>query len=283
MAMTGTRPTQHRQRGQGKGSGAEPSVEQGHPQNARCQPLSREVVGLVRDVLVREAKRKRGQGLGPNEIQTVTDGLLERMDQPQFQAYFKRSKEQCSELVRRNEEAAHRDRVLERVLVKRFAYLFPDTQDRNPENVYLYRSCLPGLLEGIRLMVGSEYLEACQGRARFRFQELPGRTPGERWELAYDDEQLQRLVLDLIVHLAPAFRDVEYRFDWITNLVERHMPSHEGGPPPFGRAHFFAWLRALFNEPFTLLESDAGREWLEERYGEGLVDALSGLHRRMVS
>lgn len=252
------------------------------PNQTRCRTLTEEAVDLLRDVLAREADRKEeGRGLEREEIELLADDLKARMDRSSFQAYFKRARDQCLQVVQRSEWAAQRERVLERALVKRFSHLFPDTTADSPEAVTLPRACLPGILQGMRLMVGSEYFEDCQRRARERFHALPAGSSEERWEHAYGDPEINRVVLDVIVHTTPGFQDLTYRFDWLSNLIERNLQGGEGGPPPFGRAQYFALLRSLFAEPGQLMAKGEGQQWLHERYGENLTAALAELLKQL--
>jgi hypothetical protein len=246
-------------------------------ENTRCSALAAETADLVRDILAREADRKSESGLSREDIELLVDDFKSRMEQRQFQTFFKRSAQHCLQVAQRSGWAAQRERVLDRVLVKRFSHLFPDTDTQNKEVTTLPRSCLPGILQGIRLLVGSEYYDNCQRQARQRFQDLPAKSAEERWEVAYQDTNINGVVLDVIVHTAPGFQDLDYRFDWLTNLIERNLAAKEGGPPPFGRAQYFALLRALFAEPAALMAKGEGQTWLRERYGERLVGSLSAL------
>lgn len=271
-----------RVKSKGKRSAESSGAEQTSiPEQTRCRTLTEETIDLVRDVLAREAERREDGGLGREEIELLTDDLKARMEQPSFQAYFKRARHQCIQVARRTGWTAQRERVLERALVKRFSHLFPDTTDQSPEAVTLHRSCLPGILQGIRLLVGSEFFERCQRRARERFHSLSAESSEERWEQAYSEDEINGVVLDVIVHTAPGFQDLAYRFEWLSNLVERHLPSSESGPPPFGRAQYYALLRSLFSEPSALMAKGEGQEWLRERYGENLVASLADLLKEL--
>lgn len=252
------------------------------PEQTRCRTLAEETVDLVRDVLAREADRQE-RGLEREEIELLTDDIKARMEQRQFQAFLKRARNHCIQVARRSDWTAQRERVLERALVKRFSHLFPDTQDESPEPVTLPRTCLPGILQGIRLLVGSEVFERHQRLARERFHELPYTTSEERWDHAYQDPDINRIVLDVIMRSVPAFENPDSRFEWLAHLVERNLGTSEGGPPPFGPGQYFALLRSLFAEPGRLMAKGEGQEWMRERYGGKLVESLSALLHQLQS
>ena len=273
MARSTSSKSISRTREQGSQAGTEP---------AQCRRISEETANLLQDLLVREVEAKQGEGLKKAEIENAIERLKANLDNPRFQRFLEKNREGCFQTQEEHSCISQRTQVLERVLVKRFAHLFPE---KNKEHhLTLQRDNLPGILHGMRSLVGSHFYDRSQHYCKDLFQAIEGAGLEERWERAYHDTRLNEVALAILLALVPAFRDPEARYEWLYNLIERSLISQgKCGPPPFDRAQYYAWLQALFEEPRQLMATTEGQADLRGRCGEERFQQLSDLLRRLDS
>ncbi|WP_404379732.1 hypothetical protein [Caenispirillum salinarum] len=172
-----------------------------------------------------------------------------------------------------------RHRPFERLLTRRFSHLLPkragDEGGPAPDAV-LSRRAIPGLMAALSKMVGPATLED----AARRTEALLTRHREDRlglvdWPQLTAQPEAEAVLCEVLMAAARHFQDVGRRLDWLTEVINGHLP------PPLPEDHDPAWrcdagrtrllLRALY-EPLTERLSDpAATGVLRRRFGDVAV------------
>jgi hypothetical protein len=186
-----------------------------------------------------------------------------------------------------------RKRPFDRMLVKRFAHLFPAEGELIEGDQHLSRRILPGFFTALEMMTGKELFNqcqhACKGLIKQQKKEL-----GDKflWRDFYDDDAPNELVNDTFAVIVPHFSDFNKRSKWMLNLINTHLAPAEDYA--FEGEAVTGWqmdedtlkllLKALFSDFHDRLESTEGREMIVKRYGvtasRALEDVLTKLEEK---
>jgi hypothetical protein len=240
-----------------------------------CERIAETVLDLFVDRLLEELKQ-------------VEDGTVDRHRISELARTFKGDEQY--KYLRRVQSVAEawlgamerdhweqlRKRPFDRLLVKRFAHLFPPAESLQ-DGTGISRRVLPGLFAAFEKLAGSEFVGQCRGAGRRLFQEFRDEHGADfDWPDYYASPSANDLLDDLMVVIAWSFKDIERRLDWMLATVNANLAAPEDyafegdGVETWrlDRTGLLAILRALFIDfPEQLGNEDLRRHFLQ-RYGE---------------
>jgi len=208
------------------------------------------------------------------EFQAQVSELAESLEQS-FEAYV--------DARERAEWDSAREFPFGRVVVKKFAHLFQEPRDGRLDTVS--KRMLPGFFTGLNMMVGPESVDLFQERCR-RVVESIREQDGDDfdWDSVYASPEVNAVVIDALMSIAPHFDNFERRQDWFIELVNAHLTpvgEHElDAGWELSNTGYQRFLATLFKEVHGLLGSDAARERLSRRYGSNAIEAIKRLMTR---
>ena len=187
--------------------------------------------------------------------------------------------------VERDYWEQNRRHPFERILVKRFAHLFPPTESLDDEAT-LSRRLLPGFFIALERLAGREFVNQCRGASRGILRQLRDAFGEDfEWKDYYGDAAANNLVDDLLAVIAWNFGDFDKRLDGLCGLVNANLAppedyAFEGDAVErwtLHRAGAVAMLTALYTDIGVNLASLSARKDIQRRYGERGVHALRHL------
>jgi len=208
------------------------------------------------------------------EFQAQVSQLADSLEQS-FEAYV--------DARERAEWDSAREFPFGRVVVKKFAHLFKEPREGRLDTVS--KRMLPGFFMGLNMMIGPESVDLFQERCR-RVVESIREQDGDDfdWDSVYASPEINAVVIDALMAIAPHFENFERRQDWFIELVNAHLTpvgEHElDAGWELSQVGYRRFLAALFKEVHGLLGSDAARERLSRRYGSNAVEAVNRLMAR---
>jgi hypothetical protein len=187
--------------------------------------------------------------------------------------------------VERDYWEQNRRHPFERILVKRFAHLFPPTESLDDEAT-LSRRLLPGFFIAVEGLAGREFVNQCRGAGRGILRQLR-EAFGEdfEWKDYYGDAAANNLVDDLLAVMAWNFGDFNHRLDGLCGVVNANLAppedyAFEGDAVEswtLHRAGAVAMMTALYADLGVNLGSLSARKDIQRRYGERGMQALQHL------
>ena len=121
-----------------------------------------------------------------------------------------------------------RKRPFDRILVKRFAHLFPPEGGLDEDDGIISRRILPGFFQAIRQLAGPQLFEqcqlACKGIVKRKREEQGTRL---HWHGLYQNDEANELVDDILVVVATHFDDFSKRCEWLHDLLDSHLAPYE--------------------------------------------------------
>ena len=185
-----------------------------------------------------------------------------------------------------------RKRPFDRMLVKRFSYLFPSEGDLVIGDDHLSRRILPGFFTAMEMMAGRELFEQCQQVCKALVNDRK-KEMGTNflWRDFYEEETPNELVNDAFAVIVPHFANFEKRCHWLMDLINSHLAppddyAFEGESVRewhMNEKAMFLMLNALFASFREDLGTTEGREKIVQRYGikasRAMEDVLSNLDR----
>ncbi len=249
-----------------------------------CREMASTVLDLFTDKLLAALDEPGRDALDRQEIAHIARQFKDR-DRRRYLGRVQRIAADWLSEVERDHWSRARKRPFERLIVKRFAHLFPPAETlHDPRSVS--RRGLPGLWAAFEAMAGAEFLRQCQGACRGILQQARREQDAEfRWADLYTDPGANDLVDDLLIVIAWGFRDVDRRTAWMLNLINTNLASPEDyafegeGVDRWrlGEAGLTEILRALFADFADKLADPEGRRQVHTRYGQRAVRALESL------
>ena len=199
---------------------------------ACCRDVATTMIGHFVTRLEVEAA-KSGGCLDTAQIRALARRFV-AAEQGRFRRFYQRAWDECG--ARR--EALARERLrhqsFDRLLMRRFAHLFPPRdQDDGAEGV-LSRRMIPGFALALDKMVGPERRAQAEQAARALLDRHPGPEGGCDWAAAYADPAAQALVDEVLVLVAGVFDPVERRRAWLVELINAHLAPAAPGAPDRG-------------------------------------------------
>jgi hypothetical protein len=241
---------------------------------ACCRDIAATMIGHLTTRLEVEAAKAGGQ-LSAEAIRAIAERFV-ATEQDRFAAVFQRSYDACSQAREAQSLAAGRSRPFDRLLIRKFAHLFPARRGDDGGSGVLSRRLIPGFHFTVGKMIGPTLYEQCQRKSQAICDRHRRSGGGYDWEAVHADAEAVALVDDVLVVVAHSFADFDRRRAWFLDLVNGRL-----GPPGPDAADaqwrlsdfgFDELMLALFAD---LAAAVAGHpENVRARYGGGTFEAL---------
>ncbi|MGE5504809.1 MAG: hypothetical protein ACM31L_10335 [Actinomycetota bacterium] len=246
-----------------------------------CQAIAGTMIGHFITRLEVEAG-KAGGALSAERIRELAQHWLEH-EQARFAATYQRSWDDCTRERETRSWEASRRHPFDRILMKRFAHLFPARSGDDGGTGTLSRRMIPGFDVAIDKMIGPTLYEQCQKKSQAIIDRHALPQGGMDWEAIYADPEANALANDVLVVMAHYFADFDKRRAWFMALVNSHLgPALPGAPDEywqFGESAFSALMHALFGD---LQAAVATRpDSVRARYGDQTFETLKGFFARL--
>ncbi|KIL99805.1 hypothetical protein CCC_02594 [Paramagnetospirillum magnetotacticum MS-1] len=219
---------------------------------------------------------KAGGSLTAAQIRALAQRFVEA-EQPRFKAYYRRAWDDCTRSRASLQWEASRDQPFERILIRRFAHLFPPRSGDDGGEGILSRRMIPGFHMAVDKMIGPTLFEECRQRSAAIVERHPASGGGHDWEAIHADSESGRLIDDVLMVVAQTFTDFRKRRVWFLNLVNSHLtPARAGARDEhwqLSESAFATLMRALYQDLGTLAHADPARA--KARWGNGAFEALS--------
>lgn len=218
---------------------------------------------------------KAGGSLTASQIRAVARHFVEQ-EQARFKGYYQRAWDECTAARETMRWEGARDMPLDRILMRRFAHLFPPRGGDEGGEGILSRRMIPGFHAAIEKMIGPTVLEQCRRRAAIIAQRHPRRTGGNDWRAIHADAEAGQLTDDVLMVVASTFSDFPRRRAWFLDMVNTRLgPVRPGSPDDHWRLDeraFAALMRALFADLGAQAHADPAS--VRARWGEGAYRTL---------
>ena len=246
-----------------------------------CQSVGTTMVGHFATRLEVEAG-KAGGSLSAAQIRALAQRFVES-EQARFGGYYQRAWDECTLAREAHLLESARRMPFDRILMRRFAHLFPPrTGDDGGEGV-LSRRIIPGFNLAIDKMIGPTLDEQCQHKCEAIMARHALAEGGWDWPAIYADADAKTLVNDILVVVAHYFSAFQRRRDWFVEMINSHLAPVEHGAPDeswrLSDSAFSALMRALFTDLHASLRSDP--RGARARWGDTTVQAVEDLLRRL--
>lgn len=241
-----------------------------------CAAISATMLGHFLTRLQDEARRVGG-ALTYDQIASAATRYIQEFHR--FDGVLQHSYDDCSRAREAVAWDKTRRRLFDRVLMKRFAHLFParSGDDGSSGEAILSRRVIPGFNLAINKMIGPILHDQCQQRAHSILERLRGKSGATDWSLVQDDIEARALVNDVLVVVAHYFENFEKRRDWFMTLVNSNLaPPAADDPDPNWQVTpqvFQRLMQALFEDLFRMMLIDHGSP-VRARYGEHSLETL---------
>lgn len=248
-----------------------------------CATISATMLGHFLTRLEVEARRVGGS-LSFDQISGAATRFISEINR--FEGVLQRSYDECSRAREAVAWDKSRRRLFDRVIMKRFAHLFPARtgDDGSSGEAVLSRRVIPGFNLAIDKMIGPILHEQCQRRAHAIVERLRGKSGAIDWSVVQYDIEARALVNDVLVVVAHYFGNFEKRREWFINLVNSNLaPAGPDDPNPNWQvtpAAFQRLMMALFDDLFGMMHVDKGSA-VRARYGEHALETLVEFHCKL--
>ncbi len=218
---------------------------------------------------------KAGGSLTAHQIRILAQRFVES-EQSRFKAYYLRVWDDCT----RSREALRwegaRDQPFERILMRRFAHLFPPRSGDDGGEGVLSRRMIPGFHLAIDKMIGPTLFEQCRQRCAAILDRHPGTGGSHDWRAIHADPEAAMLIDDVLMVVARTFADFRKRRAWFMDLVNSRLTPARGGGRDghwqLNEAAFAALMCALFADLGARAHADPAR--IRARWGDAAHEAL---------
>ncbi len=246
-----------------------------------CQAIAGTMIGHFVTRLEVEA-RKAGGALSAEAIRALAERFLAE-GQGRFEPVYQRSWDECSRERDTRSWEGSRKHPFDRILMKRFAHLFPARDgDDGGSGGLLSRRMIPGFDKAIDKMIGPTLYEQCQRKSQ-AILERHAVGDGWDWDAIYADAEANALANDVLVVMAHYFSEFERRRAWFMALVNSHLAAVPPNAPDafwqFGEGAFAELMHALFGDLRAAMLSRP--DTVRQRYGDTTFDALQIFFRRL--
>lgn len=225
---------------------------------------------------------KAGGSLTAPQIRTLARRFVES-EQDRFAAYFRRAWEACGHEREALQWDGARDQPFERILMGRFAHLFPARGGDDGGGNRLSRRMIPGFHLAVDKMIGPTLFEQCRIRSAAILERHVRPGGGHDWRAVHADAEARLLVDDVAMVVAHRFTDFERRRAWFVDLVNARLaPARRGAPDDHWRlsdSAFADLMRALLAETASRIRRDPAPA--AARWGHAALDAMNLLAARL--
>jgi hypothetical protein len=252
-------------------------VPSDQPANAApcCQGVGTTMVGHFATRLEVEAA-KAGGSLTAAQIRVLAQRFVDT-EQSRFKAYYQRAWDECTQTREVLKWEGERDQPFERILMRRFAHLFPPRSGDDGGEGILSRRMIPGFHVAVGMMIGPTLFEQCRKRSAAILERHPGTNGGHDWRAIHADAEARLLIDDILMVVAHYFADFRKRRIWFVDLVNSRLAQ----PKPGARDEhwrlddnaFAALMRALYADLGSSIHADPAP--IRARWGETAYDSLS--------
>lgn len=247
-----------------------------------CAAIAETMIGHLLTRLELEA-RATGGVLTVGQIAVIAARFVAEQDR--YRDVLRRSYEECG---RAREAAAweqSRKRPFDRMLVKRFAHLFPARSGDDGGSVdILSRRMIPGVNLAVTMMLGPDLYSQCQRKAQAIVERLRAPSGSVDWSRVHRHPDARSLVNDVLVVVAHYFVNFEKRRDWFILLVNGNLTRASASAADahweLTPALFHQFMRALFADLEEALGKDGGAA-LRTRHGAATVETLNDFLKRL--
>jgi hypothetical protein len=240
-----------------------------------CPSVGTTMVGHFATRLEVEAN-KAGGTLTAAQIRALAQRFVET-EQARFSTYYQRAWDDCTKLRQAQALEAERRMPFDRILIRRFAHLFPARTGDDGGAGVLSRRIIPGFTMAIDKMIGPMLRAQCHDKCEAILERHAITGEGAAWESVYHDPEAKALVNDVLMVVAHYFTGFEKRRTWFMEMVNSHLaPVAKGAPDEhfqLGESGFSELMRALFAD--LSAKARANPRGVANRWGEGAAAALN--------
>ena len=246
-----------------------------------CQTVGSTMIGHFATRLEVEAG-KAGGSLKAAEIRALAQRFIES-EQARFGGYYQRAWDECTLSREAHLLESARRMPFDRILMRRFAHLFPPRTGDDGGTGILSRRIIPGFNLAIDKMIGPTLYQQCQTKCEAIVDRHALGDDGWNWEAVYADPDAKALVNDVLVVVAHYFSSFDKRRAWFMEMVNHHLtPVRRGASDEhfrLGESAFSALMRALFDDLAATMRKDS--QLVRSRWGDHTFEALDAFFRRL--
>ena len=225
---------------------------------------------------------KAGGSLSAAQIRALAQRFVES-EQARFGGYYQRAWDDCTAAREAHLLEGARRMPFDRILMRRFAHLFPPRAGDDGGTGVLSRRIIPGFNLAIDKMIGPTLYQQCQTKCEAIVDRHALGDGGWDWTAVYADPEAKALVNDVLVVVAHYFASFDKRRAWFMEMVNGHLaPARRGAPDEhfrLGESAFSALMRALFDDLAATLRAD--HRAVQSRWGAHTVEALELFFRQL--
>ncbi len=252
----------------------------------QSRALAETVVASLVERLLAEARRKGGT-LSLDDLHALARELQGKTET--LQAIFQESFEAYVRAREHGTWEQSREFLFDRLIVRKFAHLFPQDQATKLGGGIISRRMLPGFFIALGMMLGEEVVQSYQERCRRIIERLTDPETDELdWYWAYDDDEANAVVLEALAAMAFYFDSLEKRVGWFVELVNDHLApadlKREGDDAAtwmFTHHDFMRFLKALFRDLREAMETEIGRLRITRMHGAEACAKLADIMARI--
>ena len=237
------------------------------------------VMDLMESRLSDQIATTRGSITGFDMHNLLND--MKSMRDPELQGIIKKGWADIHDTVESVMWEEDRTHPLYRMIVHRFAGLFPGRGEPPERGRHLSRAVIRPLHGMLKQMCGPGLLADREEVCRALVLERRGEANGKlHWDQIYQDADTNRMADDILMRAAHYFLDVPKRRNWMISVMTNGIAhlcdkSQQTGNWSFGDWEFHMLTGALFSPLFGQLSEQ--EEDLTQRYGEDGCGLLRGL------
>jgi hypothetical protein len=239
-----------------------------------CQAIATTMIGHFVTRLEVEA-RKAGGHLDADQIHALAQRFVDA-EQSRFGPVYQRSFDDCTAAREAEQWGNARRRPFDRILMKRFAHLFPARNGDDGGSDVLSRRMIAGFNLTIDKMIGPTLYEQCQRKSQAILDRHALPSSGWDWGCIYGDPEAQALANDVLVVVAHYFGAFDKRRTWFMDLINSHLsPASPGDDDEhwlFGESAFSELMHALFADLHAAMLTNP--KAVRARYGDNTFDTL---------
>lgn len=218
---------------------------------------------------------KAGGSLTATQIRAVAQHFVDS-EQARFRAYYQRAWDDCTRAREALRWEGARDQPFERIVMRRFAHLFPPRSGDDGGEGILSRRMIPGFHMAIDKMIGPTLFEQCTRRCATILERHPREGGGHDWRAIHADPEAGMLADEVLMVVAHTFSDFRKRRAWFMDLVNSRLtPARAGARDEYWQLDetaFAALMRALFADLGSRVHADPAG--IRARWGDAAHDAL---------
>ncbi|MDO8605665.1 MAG: hypothetical protein Q7R40_03935 [Phaeospirillum sp.] len=246
-----------------------------------CQTVGSAMVGHFATRLEVEAG-KAGGSLTAVQIRTLAQRFVES-EQARFSGFYQRAWDECTLAREAHLLESARRMPFDRILMRRFAHLFPPRTGDDGGADILSRRIIPGFNMAIDKMIGPMLYQQCQQKCEAIVERHALGNDGWDWEGVHADPDAKALVNDVLVVVAHYFSSFEKRRAWFMEMVNSQLtPVRRSASDEhfrLGESAFSALMRALFDDLAATMRADPLS--VRSRWGDHTFEALNVFFHRL--